>query len=98
MADANDTAYARPTNPFGAIPRPQTWTHPADLTLAQINGAMFTAVQFLALAVAERDGTPNPSVPHSYRLGAHAVDGLTVMMSVLSERADALCRREGPGA
>jgi hypothetical protein len=100
MAISDFTTYARLKNDREAISRSKCRTHPTDHTLADLHRAMFAVVRVMAHGVAERESARRRAGTHSHLFDARTIDGLSLTLYFLRERADAWCRphREDPCA
>ena len=99
MAIADDTAFARPGFYPAATVRPKPATPWAESTLADVSRASMAVVQVLAHGVASLDEDAHSAGHrHAWWRDRRIVEGLTATLYILGERADALCRQEGPSA
>ena len=99
MADADDTAFARPELYAEAAVRLKPVTPLTESTLADVSRASMAVVQVLAHGVASLNEEAR-STRHRYAWwrDQRIVEGLTATLNILGERADAICRKEGRSA
>ena len=98
MADANHTAHARPTLHSRAHSRTPLTTRTSPSDLSDANLATFAIAQMMARALSahsayrRQDASAQP-----WLLDRAAINGLSAALKIVSERADALSRKNTEG-
>jgi hypothetical protein len=103
MAAVDDTAHAHPRVHHRAKSHVPTDTPVHESTLSDVNLGAQAIVRVIAQGVAARDlhyTEPKTLLRHPWWLDRSTIEGLSIAMSILDERSDALRRQrmEGLGA
>jgi hypothetical protein len=96
MANADDTACARPKFPLRGLSRHFPVNPPAESSRDDVVRGTMAVVEVLALALAARRRREGGC--QCFHLEDRAIEGLNGVLLILGERDRALCRTEGRGA